>query len=558
MRDRFGLAIFLLCLCAPAFPGVAAADVSADTIYVDKGVSGAGDGSSWTDAYTSLQDALKDARSNGTDDAVWVAAGTYYPDEGSSANGDDRTESFRVESGIDLRGHFSGDEEALEDRTLARGGPKTVLSGEIQQDGTQSNNAYTVLRLTGGSAGELHVEDGAANGTAEQARGGGVYITGGTLHHAVLTGNRAKRGAAALVTGSPTLEVIRATGNHATAVGAVYFRDDASTAGHLTVADNTAGEASNGLRFAESDATLSDVAAGTSTTSAVAERITITFNPKTVGNSLYSGGYSGELDYTVSTGDTTFSTSGSTTADVPISDGDQLEIAQSDSEYISTFMVNNTDTELPPMQVDPFPAEPDYQSTSSVTIDKSNLVNEYQVAGIPDTSPEGYSTIDDWKPHLDDNDVRRWTDLGGLTSLETYILEGSSEQWENKADEVVPEVQPFLPFTVDGPTYVTESKLQDIFDERNDRNIARFEEGPSSFSIFTEGNYLQNTAGKFSEGDNLGTTRSEVYGAFTGMDETDDHFVTVKILNDNGEFISSEAKFPIRIIYSTESPTNIY
>jgi hypothetical protein len=292
------------------------------------------------------------------------------------------------------------------------------------------------------------------------------------------------------------------------------------------------------------------------------DRITITFTPKTVGNSLYSGGYSGELDYTVSTGDTTFTTSGSTTADVPITDGDQLEISQSDSEYISTFMVNNTDTEPPPMQVTPFPAEPDYQSTSTVTIDKSNLVNEYQVAGIPNTSPEGYNTIDDWKPHLNKNQVRRWTDLGGYSSLETYIQEGHGQDFEDRADTVVPEVQGFMPIPTDGPTYVTDSELQDIFDERDERNITRVDGGGNSFGVFTEGNYLKNTSAKFSGANNYATVRSEVYGAFTGMDEDlsgpEDHFVTVKILDDSGEFIPNESKFPIRIIYSTESPTNIY
>ncbi len=293
MRDRFGLAIFLLFVCAAALPVLCALTLPGSAraqpdIYVDKGASGAGDGTSWTDAYTSLQDALQAARSNGTDDAVWVAAGTYYPDEGSSANPDDRTESFRVESGIDLRGHFSGDEETLGDRTLARGGPKTVLSGEIQQDGTQSNNAYTVLRLTGGSAGELHVEGGAANGSGPQRRGGGAYVTGGTLHHAVLSGNRARRGAALFATGSPALEVLRVTGNHATEAGALYFSGDASTAEHLTVADNTAGSGPTGLYFIDSDAAIEDVATGPNTTSAVAERVSITFTTNTIGSSHYS------------------------------------------------------------------------------------------------------------------------------------------------------------------------------------------------------------------------------------------------------------------------------
>ncbi|WP_263808061.1 beta strand repeat-containing protein [Salinibacter sp.] len=1380
MRDLLPPTAFVLLLLLGALPPLAHAGppgvpdpAAANTIYVDTDASGAGDGTSWADAYTSLPDALQEARTNGQNDAVWVAEGTYYPDEGSSANADDRTESFRVESGIDLRGHFSGDEQHLDDRTLARGGPKTVLSGEIQQDGSQSNNAYTVLSIEGGMAGEVHIEGGAANGLGAQGRGGGAYVSGGTLHHVVLRHNRARRGAALAATGSPTLEVLLAHDNHATQSGALYFRDDASSAEHLTVADNTAEEGANGLYFADSDAALEDVAAGPGTTNSVAQavtatitgntqqegqalpnadltftnveadttvgtttsdatgdyefstsypdkqaytlevsantgdhegqtssisltrsdntytenfdlerliydlaintddantnnsinatgsitdanadttittystdtngettltintaadnitseanttnydpgstsitldgtkdrslttnlppieytftgnanaedgtslnnatitvddqdgnqltttsntngeyttsgtvndgltenetvditankadynpstkqatanpdnrtqttnfalnetvnqvtatfegtttqegatlsnadltftnadadttvgttttdtngdyefttsypdnqaytlevsantgdhegqtstisltgsdntytenfdlerliyditvntddadtgspinatgdilhdgtslatyttggdgeatvqintpvdqvsseantanydpsteslslggtedititnqlppitytfdgnvngengsdlsnatitvadgdgnqlttttntsgdyqtqgdvndgltedetvditanktdynpstkqatadpdnrtqttdfaltettttvtatfngntsqegqtlpnadvtiqnadadtlvtqttsdgsgfyetttsypddqaytahviantdehqadtttvelattdktytenfdlerliyditvntddadtgspinatgdilhdgtslasyttgsdgettvqvntaadqvsneantsnydaasktvslagskavnstlnlppitytfdgtvtdkdgtavnnailtlddddtnstvttqtgsngqytltatvndgfeeqdpstltadkdnynasstntstdpdnrtktldftideqsttdRVTITFNPKTVGDDLYSGGYSGDLDYTVSTDDTTFTTTGSTTADVPITDGDDLEISQSDSEYISTFMVNNTDTELPPMDVTPFPAEPDYQSTSTVSIDKSDVVNKYQVAGIPDTSPEGYDTIVDWKPHLDDSDVRRWTDTGGYSSLETYIQEGHSSVWEDKADEVVPEVQGFMPIPIDGPTYITDSDLQDVYDNRNENNITRIDLDASGTLHNYSGDFLQNSAGFFAEGDILGTVRSEVYNAFTGLDETPDHSVTAKILdNSTDEFISSEAKFPIKIIYNTESPTNI-
>ena len=239
---------------------------AAHTIYVDADAKGAGDGSSWTDAYTSLQDALQQARTNGQDDAVWVAAGTYYPDVGSSVTGDDRTASFVVEAGIDLRGHFSGDESALEDRTLSRGAPKTLLSGEIQQDGDKSNNAYTVLSVEGGMAGEVHVTGGTANGAGTEGKGGGAYVTGGTLHHAVLTDNRARYGAALYATGSPALKVIRATSNHATEAGALYFENDTATAEHLTVADNTAGQGANGLRLVESDATIEHFSFGTETT----------------------------------------------------------------------------------------------------------------------------------------------------------------------------------------------------------------------------------------------------------------------------------------------------
>ena len=63
--------------------------------YVKTDASGQNDGSSWMNAYTSLQSAL--GASPCTE--VWVAAGTYTPTQGTN-----RTISFVLKNGVSLYG----------------------------------------------------------------------------------------------------------------------------------------------------------------------------------------------------------------------------------------------------------------------------------------------------------------------------------------------------------------------------------------------------------------------------------------------------------------------
>ena len=108
-------------------------------LYVDASASAGGDGTSWADAFTDLQDAL-DAAVFG--DEIWVAAGTYKPTDTS-----DRSVSFVLKSGVALYGGFAGGEKFLLERSLDPS--LTVLSGDIGTKGDDTDNSFHVVYADG-------------------------------------------------------------------------------------------------------------------------------------------------------------------------------------------------------------------------------------------------------------------------------------------------------------------------------------------------------------------------------------------------------------------------
>jgi hypothetical protein len=188
------LAAALLCLC----PGIANAAES--TIYVDGDAPGDNDGSSWTNAYLYLQDALADASPG---DQIHVAEGAYRPDESIAhpESTGDPAAVFLLKNGVIMRGGYAGfgrpDPNARDVRTY-----QTILSGDLHRnDGpgfvNNDENSYHVILSSG--ADETTILDGFtitagnANGPDPNSDGAGMYniLSSPTVINCTFIGNSA-------------------------------------------------------------------------------------------------------------------------------------------------------------------------------------------------------------------------------------------------------------------------------------------------------------------------------------------------------------------------------
>ncbi|MEZ4936506.1 MAG: LamG-like jellyroll fold domain-containing protein [Crocinitomicaceae bacterium] len=112
----------------------------ANVIYVDLNASGFNDGSSWANAYTNLQDAITNSVYN---DTIWVAAGTYYPDQGVGYTDNDRSAYFNLKDSLTILGGFAGTETSYTQRNWNTN--VCILSGDIDQNGDTLNNSNSVF-----------------------------------------------------------------------------------------------------------------------------------------------------------------------------------------------------------------------------------------------------------------------------------------------------------------------------------------------------------------------------------------------------------------------------
>jgi hypothetical protein len=253
MHRRTGAFAAAALLCA-----LVAARASGDVIYVRAGATGSNNGSTWSNAFTSLQSGLALASSG---DQIWVAAGTYKPSAAA-----DRGLSFVLVDGVAIYGGFAGSEATLGERDPAVN--LTALSGDIGAAGNPTDNSYHVVRAgaTVTSSAVLDgftVSGGRADGAFPDNRGGGISCEGGspTFSLLILSGNHAadRGGAARVDSGSPSFSDCTFLSNSAGSFGGGGL--SAGVVGTLVVSrcrfqGNTVGNSTGGGAIHTSNATV--------------------------------------------------------------------------------------------------------------------------------------------------------------------------------------------------------------------------------------------------------------------------------------------------------------
>jgi hypothetical protein len=207
------------------------------TIYVDAIAPGpTHDGSSWTNAFTDLQQALSTAAA-GT--VIKVGVGTYNPTPGSS-----RSATFQLINGVTIDGGYAGYGQSNPDARDPALFP-TILSGDIGTAGDNLDNSDHVV--TASNTNSTAILDGVTimDGNADQTdgKGGGIYDNLGdaTINDCIITGNTAfvgggiYEGAASLTLTDCTL-----TSNSASDGGAIATSNSTTTITDCIISGNTA------------------------------------------------------------------------------------------------------------------------------------------------------------------------------------------------------------------------------------------------------------------------------------------------------------------------------
>ena len=224
---------------------------SQNHIFVNHDALGSNDGTSWTDAHTSLQTALGAAAPN---DQIWVATGTYLPEIEVGGTGA-RFKTFQLKNGVAVYGGFAGNEDPstfdLNDRDFTAN--ETILSGNLG-GGVNVYHVFRHVNLGLNSTAFLDgfsISGGKADGSDPENKGGGMLNSGSssgngsspTIRNCVFKSNEAALGGAMFNSRYCSPAIINAVFENNTASdvgGAVFINRNTTTFNGCTFRNNTA------------------------------------------------------------------------------------------------------------------------------------------------------------------------------------------------------------------------------------------------------------------------------------------------------------------------------
>ena len=152
-------------------------------VYVNKNATGANNGNSWIDAYTTIQAGIDDA--DIADEEVWVAKvaaeGTY-------------PEAIIMKSGVKLYGGFNGTETARSQRNWTTN--ITTINASTARSGSPAYHVVRMTAITNSTIDGFTIKGGNADGGTDlDKRGGGIYCFNinntNTITNNTISGNSA-------------------------------------------------------------------------------------------------------------------------------------------------------------------------------------------------------------------------------------------------------------------------------------------------------------------------------------------------------------------------------
>lgn len=247
----FSLLLYQNALASPAA-------ATATVIYVDGSAAGpTHDGTSWGNAYITLQDALAAATAG---EEIWVAAGIYYPDEGSGATADVVSATFTLKTGVAIYGGFDGTETERTERNWLTN--LTILSGDLTQNDPDINsNGVITDPATIAAPNAYHVV------SADSADGStildGFTITGGHADGDFTNGCGDACGGGLLLDNNSAVQLnnLAIQGNFADFYGAgITAIDSTPSLQNVTIQGNRANNSGGGMYNLRSNSILTNVA----------------------------------------------------------------------------------------------------------------------------------------------------------------------------------------------------------------------------------------------------------------------------------------------------------